>query len=133
MPEKGYVNVGTTLRKDDADRLKQIVNTYGYSSLHDLFKSLLSDSTSKTEGDLNQRPLAEAQGARGPVRIKASACEAGDRGFKSHRARFFHLLNNIQQSSIDVYLFSLFHCKDIPKTRTCQVRFHLFAYPLSLA
>lgn len=48
MPYKGYVNVSTSMKKEDAEKLQIILKRYGHNSLHQFLKSLLIE-------DLNPR------------------------------------------------------------------------------
>ena len=48
MPSKGYVHVATSLRKEDADKLKTLMEAHGYTTLHKLLKNLISGNTQLT-------------------------------------------------------------------------------------
>jgi len=54
MPPKGYVNVGATLRIENAETLRQKLSLLGFGSLHNLLKAILEDEidtfTSKPTG-----------------------------------------------------------------------------------
>ena len=52
MPYKGYVNVSTSMKKEDAERLQIILKRYGYYSLHQFLKSILKDDLNSQSTDL---------------------------------------------------------------------------------
>ena len=51
MPYRGYANVSTSMKKEDAERLHIILKGYGYCSLHQFLKSLLNDNLNPRSTD----------------------------------------------------------------------------------
>jgi hypothetical protein len=48
MPNKGYVNVATSMRKEDAARLHDLLSSYGYTTLHQFLKAITAGNVTFT-------------------------------------------------------------------------------------
>jgi len=86
MPPKGYVNIATSLKTEDAEILREKLAQLGFSSLHSLLKAIVRDETnaftgkitSKTENEKpqNELVLPRKWWAGRDLNSRPSACQA---------------------------------------------------------
>ena len=71
MPPKGYVNVGTSMKIQDAEVLREKLAQLGFDSLRSLLRAIVSDETQALTGKLTSRTENESSKLNGGIIPKA--------------------------------------------------------------